>query len=148
MQTDLMIIEKGLAVITRIFSDVEIAFLRRIEASGLTARQMRYLDTINALGNPSPSEIAKALKLKKPSVTALIVQLEALGILRKVDSDTDRRGYHVHLTEKAMEFCLEHDAVHKRLAAVLIDGLDSTERVEFCNLIDKVAERLGKNEKV
>jgi DNA-binding MarR family transcriptional regulator len=138
MPKDLRKLEEEIAYITGAFAEEEEAFLRMAEASGLTARHMHHLDVIAALGNPTPSEIAVRQDLTKPSVTALISRLSALGFIRKTKSDVDRREYHVHLTEKGIAFERTHAAVHRRLAGVFAAALSAGERVRLVRLLEKI----------
>ncbi len=145
MPLDLSRLEQGLAVITNAIGDAEEAFLKDAAASGLTPRQMHHLDTLSSLGSPSPSEIAVALQLRKPSITALVSQLSALGFIRKVTSDMDRRGYHVHVTKKGMKLIHEHSALHRRLAQSFAAALPPKELAALCTLLEKVARKIGKD---
>ncbi|MDX9817259.1 MAG: MarR family transcriptional regulator, partial [Smithellaceae bacterium] len=77
-------------IITRYIGDWEMEFIKKYEADGFTARQMEYLDVINRFGNPNLGEIAKVLKLSKPSVTAIVDKLAANGYIQKFQSDEDR----------------------------------------------------------
>ena len=116
-------LEKEMEAITRALYEWEEDFMRKVTASGLTARQMHHLDAIALLGNPSPTDIAKKQGLTRPSVTDLLSRLSSSGHVRKSKSDVDRRGYHVHVTAKGMAFVEEHRAVHKRLAALFRSAL-------------------------
>jgi DNA-binding MarR family transcriptional regulator len=131
-------LEKEMELITRALYEWEEDFMRKVNASGLTARQMHHLDAIALLGNPAPSEIAEHQGLAKPSVTALIARLGAAGFLKKTTSDRDRRGYHVHVTAKGLGFVEDHRAVHKRLAAVFQSALTTHEVDTLEALIQKV----------
>jgi DNA-binding MarR family transcriptional regulator len=131
-------LEGQMDYITRTIFEGEENFLKKTAVSGLTARQMHHLDAIAALGNPTPSEIAAAQELTKPSVTALIGRLSSAGFIRKSKSDSDRREYHVHVTPKGMGFVAEHRAVHRRLARIFISALSPKEVEILEALITKV----------
>ncbi len=140
-------LEKEMESITRAIYEWEEDFMRRVNASGLTSRQMHRLDAIALLDNPSPSEIAARQGLTKPSVTSLLSRLGASGFIRKSRSDGDRRGYHVHVTAKGMRFVEEHRAVHKRLAGLFTATLSPGEVGALEALISKVMAALEKNKK-
>ena len=55
---------------------METEFIKTYEEEGFTARQIEYIETIHMLSNPNLGKIAKALKLSKPSVTAIVNKLE------------------------------------------------------------------------
>ena len=87
-------------IITKLIGDLEAVFVKKYQEEGFTARQIVYIDTINMLGNPNLGEIAKALKLSKPSVTAIVDKLARKGYIEKFQSDEDKRSFHVHLSAK------------------------------------------------
>ncbi len=137
-------VEKGLAIITRVLLGEEEQFLHEIEENGLSTRHLKAIDLINALGNPTPGEIAHAMMVKKPSVTALVAELEERGLLRKVRSDVDRREYHVHLTPQGRGVVTSHARVHRRLAERLMEPLSSAERRALSSIIGRIADALGR----
>jgi DNA-binding MarR family transcriptional regulator len=67
--------------------------------SKLTVHQLQYIDAINALGEPSITEIAARLNITKASVTTGINKLLKLGYVTKTQSSQDRRVVYVKLTE-------------------------------------------------
>lgn len=74
------------------------------ESSGyshLTISQLQYIDAINALGNPTITELAARLNITKASVTIAINKLIRSGYVIKSRSNRDKRVYHVGLTAAA-----------------------------------------------
>jgi DNA-binding MarR family transcriptional regulator len=140
-------LEKEMEAITRALYEWEEDFMRKVTASGLTARQMHHLDAIALLGNPSPSEIAEKQGLTRPSVTDLISRLASAGHVRKSKSDVDRRGYHVHVTPKGMAFVEEHRAVHTRLASLFTSALSPRDVDTLEALVRKVMAVMNKGKK-
>lgn len=71
---------------------------------GMTPRHIRIIDVISQLedaGSPvRVSDISAALKATRPSVTRLVAELAALGVLTKTASPTDGRVTYVQLTKK------------------------------------------------
>ena len=110
--------------------------------SDLSLRQITYLDAIHHLENPTPSELARRLQISKPSVTAAIDRLTEAGYIRKVQSDEDRRSYHLHLTEKGHRFADVHDQIHRTLAGYLTGGLDESEVQQLHTLAQKILHYL------
>ncbi len=130
------------ALLTRKAAEMQSTAERSGGFSDLSLRQIYYLDTIARLDNPSPTELAQALGVSKPSVTSAVEKLARLGYVGKVSSDEDRRSYHLHLTEKAQGFIQAHDRMHQELAQALTAGLDEAEVVQLQRLLQKVVERL------
>lgn len=128
-------------IITKLIGDWEMRFVREYEEEGFTARQIEYIDTINKLGNPNLGEIAKELKLSKPSVTALVEKLSGKGYLRKVQSDEDRRSFHVHLSAKGKKLVEMHKETHQRIADLFRQRLDNRDLTTLILLLNKVVSK-------
>jgi DNA-binding MarR family transcriptional regulator len=129
-------------IITRLIGDWEMQFVKEYEQEGFTARQMEYIDEINKLGNPNLGEIAKALKLSKPSVTAIVEKLAGKGYIQKFQSDEDRRSFHVHLSAKGKKLVEMHNQTHDRIAELFMKNLDSKDLKTLVALFNKVVSKM------
>jgi DNA-binding MarR family transcriptional regulator len=110
--------------------------------SDLTMRQVVYLDCIHRMENPTPSELARKLSITRASVSVALDRLAEAGYLSKVQSDQDRRSFHVHLTPKGEQYIQLHEQVHQRLADLLTQGLTAAEIEQLTGLLHKVAQSL------
>lgn len=129
-------------ILTRYIGDWEMEFIKKYEAEGFTSRQMEYLDVINRFGNPNLGEIAKALKLSKPSVTAIVDKLAAGGYIQKFQSDEDRRSFHVHLSAKGKKLVQTHNQTHEKIADLLAANLDKKDLKTLISLLNKVVSKV------
>ena len=129
-------------IITKLVGDAEVAFIREFEKTGLTPRQLDYVEIIGKLDNPNLSEIAAAFQLSKPSVTAIVEKLTARGYIRKVQSDEDRRSFHVHLSSRGQSLVEMHAATHHRIADMFRDNLDRDDLDRLVSLLNKVVSRV------
>ncbi|MCJ7773074.1 MAG: MarR family transcriptional regulator [Desulfobacterales bacterium] len=128
-------------IITKLIGDLETQFVRGYEEEGFTARQIVYIDMINMLGNPNLGEIAKALKLSKPSVTAIVDKLASKGYIEKFQSDEDRRSFHVHLSAKGEKLVKMHNETHNQIVDMLRNNLDSKDLKTLVTLLNKVVTK-------
>ena len=86
----------------------------------LSLPQQNYVEAIAELiekhGHAHPSEIAKLLKVKKPSVTEAINRLVDLGVARRLDQEIvlTRRG-----TAIAQDLTHRHETLRRFMADVL-----------------------------
>ena len=107
----------------------------------ITLSQATYLKEIGEMGNPALSELAVRMKHSKPSVTIAISKLEAKGYVQKIQSDDDRRLFHVHLTDKGNRF---HD-MSNRIKTLLISkvsaALTETELSQLVVLLRKILKQ-------
>lgn len=128
-------------IISKLISDMETQFIKGYEEEGFTARQLAYIDTINKLGNPNLGEIAKALKLSKPSVTAIVDKLASKGYIQRFQSDEDRRSFHVHLSAKGKKLVKMHNETHYKMADLVSNNLDSGELKTLVTILNKVVSK-------
>ena len=129
-------------IITELIGDLEAEFVKKYQEEGFTARQIAYIDTINTLGNPNLGEIAKALKLSKPSVTAIVDKLESKGYIEKFQSDEDRRSFHVHLSTKGKNLVKMHGETHNKIVDMLQNNLDSKDLKNLVTILNKVVSKV------
>jgi DNA-binding MarR family transcriptional regulator len=129
-------------IITELIADLEAEFIKKYQEEGFTARQIVYIDTINMLGNPNLGEIAKALKLSKPSVTAIVDKLASKGYINKFQSDEDRRSFHVHLSAKGKKLVKMHGETHNKIVDMLQNNLDSKDLKNLVTILNKVVSKV------
>jgi len=129
-------------ILTKRLGDWEMQFVKEYEEAGFTARQIEYIDVINKLGNPNLGEIAKTLKLSKPSVTAIIDKLASKGYIQKFQSDEDRRSFHVHLSAKGRKLVEMHNDTHNQIADLFRNNLDSKDLKTLVALLNKMVSKM------
>jgi DNA-binding MarR family transcriptional regulator len=129
-------------LITKLIGDWELQFIQQYAEEGFTARQIEYIDVINILGNPNLGEIAKVLKLSKPSVTAIVDKLESKGYIQKFQSDEDRRSFHVHLSAKGRKLVEMHNETHNKIADLFRNNLDSNDLKTLVSLFNKMVSKI------
>ena len=129
-------------IITELIGDLEAEFVKKYQEEGFTARQIAYIDTINMLGNPNLGEIAKALKLSKPSVTVIVDKLASNGYIHKFQSDEDRRSFHVHLSTKGKNLVKMHGETHNKIVDMLQNNLDSKDLKNLVTILNKVVSKV------
>jgi len=127
-----------IALLTRKVAELQSAMVKEAGFSDLSLRQIYILDIIQGLQNPTPTELASELKISKPSVSVAIDRLETAGYIRKVDSDEDRRSYHLHLTQKGQNFSQAHDETHRHLAQFITRNLEAGDAKQLVRLVGKI----------
>ena len=104
----------------------------------LTMRQIVYLDEIARLKAPTFSELALHLGISKPSITTQIEKLCSKGFLKKVQSEQDKRVFHIYLTEKGELITAKHHKVHEHLGEHFTKNLNEAEEKQLVALLSKV----------
>jgi DNA-binding MarR family transcriptional regulator len=124
--------------LSNMFGQSEEAAKEQFQLLSLTHSQMHYLEIIHLLHNPNITELAKRLKLTKPTVTVAVDKLIEKDFLYKVKSDEDRRSSHLHLTEKGKLINQMHDYSHKCIAELISRKLNSEELEAFTGIFTRI----------
>ena len=135
MENDL---KENMAKFTRLISAAEEDAKEQCEIQDLTTTQLNYLEIIGELKNPTITELASVMRLTKPSITIVVDRLAAKGFVRKVQSDSDKRSSHLHLTELGEQINKRHDYAHNYMIDLIEKKLDKSEVESFTLLLDKI----------
>ena len=73
------------------------------EAS-LTTVETFCMETIMALGNPTINEFATFMRISPPNAAYKVNSLVKKGYIRKIQSQEDKREYHLEVTEKYINY--------------------------------------------
>jgi len=138
--TDPISLEKIVELASGLMAELESQASADERFAELSMRQMYYLNTIIRMEHPTFSDLARELKVTKPSVTAIVGTLISKGYARKVQDSVDRRTYHIVLTPKALDFNQIHANTHKRLAGLLAAQLDEKEVEQLARLLGKAVQ--------
>lgn len=68
--------------------------------TSLTTVELFCVEIIYALKNPTVAEFANFINVSSPNAAYKVNSLIQKGYIEKVQSETDRREYHLHVTEK------------------------------------------------
>lgn len=132
-----MSFETVLRRLAHLIEDYEASALSRLE---VTRGQLRYLDAVRELENPTVGEVAQQVKVARPTATIGIEGLTNAGFLRKVRSDADRRSSHVHLTQAGEAVCRRHDSAHQEIEERFRSRLTGDEVDELSRLLKRVID--------
>src|SRR4051794_7682461 len=66
--------------------------LRQIDDGGLTPSQLSALSSIDALGSVRLGDLAAAERVTSPTLTKIVANLEAAGLVQRSAGPDDRRG--------------------------------------------------------
>lgn len=68
--------------------------------TSLTTVELFCVEIIHALKNPTVAEFANFINVSSPNAAYKVNSLIQKGYIEKVQSETDRREYHLHVTDK------------------------------------------------
>lgn len=105
------------------------------EAS-LTTVEVFCMETILALGRPSINEFASFMRISSPNAAYKVNSLIKKGYIRKVQSETDRREYHLEVTQKYIDYY----NISSRYTDLVMDRICERFSPEDCAKLTKMLE--------
>lgn len=84
------------------YQEIFLRFQNR-EAS-LTTVETFCMETIMALGTPTVNEFATFMRISPPNAAYKVNSLVKKGYIRRVQSETDRREFHLEVTQKYIDY--------------------------------------------
>jgi DNA-binding MarR family transcriptional regulator len=130
--------DQVIAVMTAAFANLESQALQEANLADLSMKQMVYLNAIASMENPTASDLAKRLKVTRPSVTAIITRLIHKGYILRVQSGDDKRAYILRITEKGQALNEAHNNLHRKIAKYFSQALSHDELETLAALMKKV----------
>lgn len=103
--------------------------------SGLRIPQFRLLDELDRLGQATVTEMSQRLHITRATASVMINELLAAGIVASLEHATDRRSFHVCLTE------LGHDklTVGRKDVRVYIGRVSAHYPLEMVQMLNRFA---------
>ncbi len=92
------------------------------------------------------SELARRASLTKSTMTALLDQLEAAGLVQRVPSDEDRRVVLVERTDKDRSFQERYERLSQTIDAIVYAGFSEQEIDTFESMLRRVLRNLEEGE--
>ncbi len=108
------------------------------EFSRFSINHMYYLEYIYTLNNPTFSQLAEALNVSKPSVTGMIKRLSDQGYVKRMNSEHDKREFHIYLTDRGKEILNAELEVYKHFTKKISTHLSEDEVELFSKLVSKI----------
>ena len=109
------------------------------EAS-LTTVETFCMETIMALGHPTINEFAGFMCISSPNAAYKVGSLIRKGYVRKVQSETDRREYHLEVTQKYIDY-------YNISASYMVEVMDRIGRcfdAADCKKLEEMLEIIGR----
>lgn len=72
--------------------------------TSLTTVETFCIEIIYAMNNPTVSEFAQFIQISSPNAAYKVNSLIKKGYLRKIQSESDKREYHLEVTEKYLNY--------------------------------------------
>ena len=88
------------------------------------------------------SELCEFLRLKAPTISITIQNMEALGYLKKEKDSFDSRKVAIYMTKQGLELAKEVKSIFMEVETMLNDALSEEELKYFNNIILKLKNTL------
>ncbi|MTH54275.1 MarR family transcriptional regulator [Bacillus mangrovi] len=106
----------------------------------LTINQFHYIDAVHQLGNPTLTEVAERMNFTKASVTAGLNKLISMGYVKKVQSQEDKRVFHVSLTEDGTTLIDAKYQALKKYGEFINGALSKEEAEQLQHILGKLVK--------
>ncbi|WP_130837489.1 MarR family winged helix-turn-helix transcriptional regulator [Lachnoclostridium sp. Marseille-P6806] len=138
--------------LNELYSSLRIYFYRSVFArfetreATLTTVEAYSIECIHALGSPTVSEFAAMMGISGPNAAARVNSLLRKGYLERVQSDVDKREFHLLPTEKYFRFARINaeymstlaERCRKRFTPAEIENLDAMLKIIHDELMPEI----------
>ena len=119
--------------------------LTESELKSFSSNDYYYLTTIYYLRKPNFSQIAEALKLTKPAVSAITRKLTNMGLIEKVQSETDKRMFYICITQKGQKIINGDEQLYEKIDLLIKSLVASDAKYKFVDtLLEEIVNSLWK----
>lgn len=127
--------------VVRLFRQVNRVHNRKLAAIEMSSEQAHILSILATEGPMTIGNLQKLLSLSSATLTGAVDRLEAQGLVRRVDSERDRRAYVLEhrLTSRQRE---RMERVINEGEAACFGALTAAERKELLRLLEKCSVHL------
>ncbi len=94
----------------KVYTNFKMHFYRQVfgnfdeREATLTTVETFCMEVINAMDNPTVNEFASFIKISSPNAAYKVNSLVKKGYLTKTQSEIDRREFHLHVTQKYLDY--------------------------------------------
>ncbi|MDR3633229.1 MAG: MarR family transcriptional regulator [Isosphaeraceae bacterium] len=112
-----------------------------LETLGLSPKAFFLLDTVKE--HPFPAELARRMHLPPPTVTYLVKQLEAKGLLERRAEPGDLRKFRLVPTAAGKDALRQGQAAFSGVLSERLRRLDPEDVAAFDRIVEQLARRNG-----
>ncbi|MGZ3343763.1 MAG: MarR family winged helix-turn-helix transcriptional regulator [Caulobacteraceae bacterium] len=117
-------------------------FYRVFEGSGVTPGMHTVLAIIRDNPGMRQRTLAELLMVREPNMTRMIQGLQASGLIAREVDKSDRRAFHLVLTDKGRALMQGVQDRIDGLEAKLLGGLDTQERRNLRSYLDRILDQV------
>ncbi|MCL2680353.1 MAG: MarR family transcriptional regulator [Coriobacteriia bacterium] len=136
------------SVFNEVYTKFKLHFYRGIferlqerEAS-LSASEAYAVEVIHALNKPTITQFADFLCVSKSNATYKLNTLVKKGYIQRVKSDSDKREFHLHTTEKFLKYYAINQSYIDTVMQRINDRFSQAELVQFEKMLAVISREL------
>jgi len=114
------------------------AVLSDAEFSGLTLNLLMYIEAVYGLENPSLVDVAKSLHVSSASASIAVQKLIDTGFVKKKQSDSDKRVFHIEVTQKGEDLIRAQKVAMNAFWGGFMSTLSPDEQSILEDLLEKI----------
>ncbi|KQC11875.1 MAG: hypothetical protein APR63_03660 [Desulfuromonas sp. SDB] len=104
----------------------------------ISVKKIHYITLVKEMEFPTITQLAKTLKVTKPTVTNTVSKLIHQGFINKKQDRKDRRIFHLFLTEKGESIYTKKKQASRYFAEKVFSCLDDQELKVIIDILNKV----------
>lgn len=112
----------------------------QLESTGLSGKELYVLEHIRDENPWRFNDFAENYRIKPSTLTGIIERLEKKGLVRRERDMVDRKAVYLHATSQGKEVIQKHIEEDQSFFDSMLLVLESDERIQFMQSINKIVE--------
>lgn len=121
---------------------IQKALVSSVRDTGLTPGQPKILDYLLRHDGAIQKEIATFCHIEPASLTVLLNGMEKKGYIERKNLGSNRRSFHIYLTETGREYANRLDQEFERIEAEALKGFSGEEAAQLQTLLGRVYDNM------
>lgn len=115
---------------------------KELESIGMRASYRHVMKPLMETDGVTQLELVKITKLKAPTISITLRNMEREGLVRREKNDNDRRETHVYITDKGRQMHAKVLEAFDRAEQVMLEGLSEKDLKAVGKLMQKMTDNL------
>ena len=115
---------------------------KELESIGMRASYRHVMKPLMEADGLTQLDLVKITKLKAPTISITLRNMEREGIVRREKNDNDRRETHVFITDKGREMHAKVLEAFDKAEKAMLEGISDTELAAVEALMEKMTANL------
>lgn len=152
MINEILLKGRALKLLEQTFSDIYMKFkihfyqeifrMTNAREMSLTSTEVFCVEIIHALNNPTVNEFASFLQVSSPNAAYKVNSLIKKGYIEKIQSEEDKREYHLRVTQKYYEYFNLSQTYLSEVTKRAEEHFDAEEINKFDKMLEEISQKL------